>query len=92
MKKSDIKALKAMLESFNPYVSGIEAAIAVIEPLHESEEEQYDANSDRWQQGDKGQAASQRIEHLNNTRMELETARDALDNAINALGELTAAS
>jgi hypothetical protein len=67
-------------------ISEIEEVMASVETIRDRLQEEYDGKSEKWQEGEKGEALSQLItdlsaiteEHLTSARDELENAKEAV--------------
>jgi hypothetical protein len=57
-------------------LSGLDDVKAFLEQLHEEKQEAYDNKSDKWQESEKGEAASDELYNIEEARDEAESLYD----------------
>ena len=77
MKKTNMRALANIKDRLTDLRS-------LIETIAQDEQDAFDAKSEKWQESDKGQAAQDAVETLNNIATELNDAEDALGDIMEA--------
>ena len=73
---------KSQQKRLNDIASAIELAKSDLETLKDEIEEAYDGKSEKWQESEKGQEASQEKDNIENALSELETARDSVQSLV----------
>ena len=87
MNKTDTLKIRMVIATIVPLVGQIEEALATLEPMGDAAAEKWDGMSERVADSERGQTLGHEAEEFINAKDELEAARDALDNALNALSE-----
>jgi len=80
MKATDLKKLKAMYSQLEQMQSDLES-------LREAEQEAHNNRSEKWQEGEAGEASSERISELEQAEGYLQDAMNSIESAHGSIGE-----
>lgn len=88
-KKQDIKTLKEAVAKLEAMQDEVREVAEAIDGLKDERQEAFDAKSEGWQEGERGQAAQSVIEKLETAHTDLESLGEAVETALDAVRDAT---